>query len=87
VLARTPRRDTWAPAEAAPTPVEAAGELGRRSPSRPGRWRRIPRRFRDGHSETWWAAAAELGGWGPERRLRLVVASTDPARLPGHSSW
>src|SRR5215216_5030767 len=33
------------------------------------------------------AADAQLGGWGPDRPLRLVVASTDPARLPGHSSW
>jgi DDE superfamily endonuclease len=87
VLALKPRRGTWAPAEQAHTPVEAAGELGWRSPNRPGRWRRIQRRFRDGHSETWWAADAQLGGWGPDRRLRLVVASTDPARLPGHSSW
>ena len=87
VLALKPRKGTWAPADAAHTPVEAASELGWRSPSRPGRWRRVPRRFRDGHAETWWAADAELGGWGPDRRLRLVVASTDPARLPGHSSW
>jgi hypothetical protein len=87
VLALKPRKGTWAPAEQAHTPVEAAGELGWRGPSRPGQWRRIQRRFRDGHSETWWAADAQLGGWGPERRLRLVVASTDPARLPGHSSW
>ena len=87
VLALKPRRGTWAPAEQAHTPVEAAGELGWRSPNRPGQWRRIQRRFRDGHSETWWAADAQLGGWGPDRRLRLVVASTDPARLPGHSSW
>jgi DDE superfamily endonuclease len=87
VLALKPRRGTWAPADQAHTPVEAAGELGWRSPNRPGRWRRIQRRFRDGHSETWWAADAQLGGWGPERRLRLVVATTDPASLPGHSSW
>jgi DDE superfamily endonuclease len=87
VLALKPRKGTWAPADQAHTPVEAAGELGWRSPNRPGRWRRIQRRFRDGHTETWWAADAQLGGWGPERRLRLVVATTDPARLPGHSSW
>jgi DDE superfamily endonuclease len=87
VLALKPRKGTWAPAEAAHTPVEAAGELGWRGPSRPGRWRRVTRRFRDGHTETWWAADAQLGGWGPDRRLRLVVATTDPARLPGHNSW
>jgi hypothetical protein len=83
----SPGKGAWAPADAAHTPTEAAAELGWRGPSRPGQWRRIQRRFRDGHTETWWAADAELGGWGPDRRLRLVVATTDPARLPGHSSW
>jgi DDE superfamily endonuclease len=87
VLALKPRKGTWAPAEAAHTPVEAAGDLGWRSRTRPGRWRRLQRRFRDGHTESWWAADAALGGWGPERPLRLVVATTDPARLPGHSTW
>jgi hypothetical protein len=87
VLALKPRQGTWAPAEAAHTPTEAAGELDWQGPRKPGRWRRIQRRFRDGHTETWWAADATLGGWGPDRRLRLVVATTDPAKLPGHSSW
>jgi hypothetical protein len=87
VLALKPRKGTWAPADQAHTPVEAAGELGWRSPGRPGRWRRIQRRFRDGHTETWWAADAQLGGWGPQRRLRLVVATTDPGKLPGMSTW
>jgi hypothetical protein len=83
VLALKPRRGTWAPADQAHTPVEAAGELGWRGPTRPGRWRRVERRFRDGHTETWWAADAQLGGWGPDRPLRLVVATTDPSSCPG----
>jgi hypothetical protein len=87
VLALKPRKGTWAPAEQAHTPVEAAAELGWHGPNKPGRWRRVTRSFRDGHAETWWAADAQLGGWGPDRRLRLVVATTDPASLPGHSSW
>jgi hypothetical protein len=87
VLALKPRKGTWAPAEQAHTPVEAAGELGWRGADRPGQWRRVTRRFRDDHTEIWWAADATLGGWGPDRRLRLVAATTDPARLPGHSSW
>jgi hypothetical protein len=87
VLALKPRRGTWAPADQAHTPVEAARELGWRGPTRPGRWRRVERRFRDGHTETWWAADAQLGGWGPDRPLRLVVATTDPKRLPGHATW
>jgi hypothetical protein len=87
VLALKPRKGTWAPADQAHTPTEAARELGWRNPSSPGRWRRVVRRFRDGHTETWWAADAQLGGWGPDRPLRLVVASIDPGRLPGHSTW
>jgi len=42
VLALKPRRGTWAPAEAAHTPTEAAGELGWHGPNKPGRWRRGP---------------------------------------------
>jgi hypothetical protein len=87
VLALKPRKGTWAPADAAHTPIEAAGDLGWHGPTKPGRWRRVTRHFRDGHTETWWAADAQLGGWGPARRLRLVVASTDPGSLPGHSTW
>jgi hypothetical protein len=47
----------------------------------------VTRRFRDGHTETWWAADARLGSWGPDRQVRLVVATTGPARLPKHTTW
>jgi hypothetical protein len=87
VLALKPGKGTWAPAEAAHTPTEAAGELGWQGARKPGRWRRVTRRFGDGHTETWWAADAQLGRWGPDRPLRLVIASTDPGGLPGHSTW
>jgi SRSO17 transposase len=89
VLAVKPRKGTWAPAEAAHTPVEAAGQLAWTSPEQPGDWTPVTRRFRDGHTETWWAADATLAaaGWGPDRRIRLVVATTDPARLPKLSTW
>ena len=87
VLALKPRKGIWAPDDAAHTPVEAARELGWGGPTRPGPWRRVTRRFRDGHIETWWAADARLGGWGPDRHHRLVVATTDPARLPKGSTW
>ena len=65
VLALKPRKGTWAPAEP-PTPRlrRPATSAGSGS-SKPGRWRRVTRRFRDGHTETWWAADAQLGGWGP----------------------
>jgi hypothetical protein len=87
VLALKPRKGIWAPDDAAHTPVEAARELGWGGPGRPGAWRRVTRRFRDGHTETWWAADAVLGGWGPDRRHRLVVATTDPERLPKLTTW
>jgi DDE superfamily endonuclease len=89
VLAVKPRKGTWAPAEQAHTPREAAAELAWTSPAEPGDWTRVTRRFRDGHTETWWAADASLpaAGWGPDRRLRLVVATTDPVTLPKLTTW
>jgi len=89
VLAVKPRKGVWAPAEEAHTPREAATELAWTSPQQPGDWTPVTRRFRDGHTETWWAADARLpaAGWGPDRRLRLVVATTDPATLPKLTTW
>jgi hypothetical protein len=89
VLAVKPRKGVWAPAEEAHTPREAAADLAWTSPQQPGDWTKVTRRFRDGHTETWWAADARLpaAGWGPDQRLRLVVATTDPARLPKLSTW
>jgi DDE superfamily endonuclease len=89
VLAVKPRKGVWAPADHVHTPQEAARQLAWTSPTQPGDWTPITRRFRDGHTETWWAADASLpaAGWGPGRRIRLVVATTDPARLPKLSTW
>jgi hypothetical protein len=87
VLALKPRKGIWAPDDAAHTPVEAARALGWAGPGRPGPWRRVTRRFGDGHTQTWWAADAHLGGWGPDRHHRLVVATTDPATLPKLTTW
>jgi len=89
VLAVKPRKGAWAPANQAHTPREAAAELAWTSPTQPGDWTPVTRRFRDGHTQTWWAADASLpaAGWGPDRRLRLVVATTDPATLPKLTTW
>jgi hypothetical protein len=89
VLAVKPRKGAWAPAEEVHTPQEAARQLAWGGPEQPGDWTPVTRRFRDGHTETWWAADAWLpaAGWGPDRRLRLVVATTDPATLPKLSTW
>ncbi|MFL6298009.1 MAG: IS701 family transposase [Actinomycetes bacterium] len=89
VLAVKPRKGVWAPAEEVHTPREAAAKLAWAGRQRPGDWTPIIRRFRDGHTETWWAADARLpaAGWGPEERSRLVVATTDPATLPKLTTW
>ena len=47
----------------------------------------MTRAFRDGHTETWWAADATLGWWGPDGARRLVVATADPGTLPGKATW
>ena len=47
----------------------------------------VTRTFRDGHTETWCAADATLGWWGPDGARRLVVATADPATLPPKATW
>jgi SRSO17 transposase len=87
VLALKPNKGTWAPADDAHTPQEAAQDLRWESAESPGDWTPIRRHFRDGHAETWWAAELTLGGRGPDQRQRLVVATTDPTTLPPLSTW
>jgi SRSO17 transposase len=87
VLALRPNTGTWAPAEAAHTPKEAAEDLPWVGPETPGEWQPVVRRFRDGHEATWWAAELRLAGYGPDQRVRLVAATTDPATLPEGNTW
>ncbi|MEX5638105.1 transposase, partial [Parafrankia sp. FMc2] len=87
VMALKPHRGTWAYGPDAHTPLDAARGLSWNGPRRPGPWKAIRRTFRDGHTATWWAAEARLGCWGPDGVIRLVIATTDPARLPATSTW
>jgi DDE superfamily endonuclease len=87
VMALRPRRGTWARAADAHTPAEAARALAWDGPDDPGDWHPVTRTFRDGHAETWWAADATLGGWGPDGVRRLVVATADPGTLPDKATW
>jgi SRSO17 transposase len=87
VLALRPNTGTWAPVEAAHTPTEAAEDLDWGGPEAPGEWQPVVRHFRDGHEETWWAAELRLAGYGPDQRVRLVAATTDPATLPEGNTW
>ena len=87
VLALKPHQGSWAPADAAHTPIDAARELAWAGPHAPGAWTKVVRRFRDGHTSVWWAADAVLGGYGPHQAVRLIVATTDPATLPAKATW
>jgi len=79
VVALKPHRGIWAPADEPHTPIDAANALTWTDADRPGDWTAVVRTFRDGHTETWWATDATLGGWGPDAPARLVIATTDPA--------
>jgi hypothetical protein len=87
VMALKPRHGTWAYGPDAHTPVDAARALAWDGPEDPGDWAPVTRAFRDGHTETWWAADATLGWWGPDGLTRLVVATADPGTLPGKATW
>jgi DDE superfamily endonuclease len=87
VMALKPRRGTWARGPEAHTPVDAACALAWGGPGDPGGWHPVTRTFRDGHAETWYAADAALGWWGPDGARRLVVATADPAALPRKATW
>ncbi|MFI6006975.1 transposase [Streptomyces sp. NPDC051366] len=87
VMALKPRRGTWAYESDAHTPVDAARALTWTDHENPGDWTPMTRTFRDGHTETWWAADARLGAWGPDSPARLVVTTADPATLPDKATW
>jgi hypothetical protein len=86
-MALKARRGTWAYGPDAHTPVDAARALAWGGPDEPGDWQPVTRAFRDGHTETWWAADATLGWWGPDGARRLVAATADPATLPPKATW
>src|SRR6201987_3902689 len=87
VMAIKPRHGTWAYGPDAHTPADAARVLAWDGPEDPGDWTLVTRTFRDGHAETWWAADATLGWWGPAGTTRLVIATADPGTLPGKATW
>ena len=67
--------------------VEEVARVARWSPKKPGHWVALERTFRDGHQERWWALEGICSGYGPERSRRLVIVTTDPARLPELTTW
>ena len=87
VMALKPRHGIWAYGADAYTPADAARALAWHDPDDPGDWTAVTRAFRDGHTETWWAADATLGWWEPDGFTRLVVATADPGALPDKATW
>lgn len=71
----------WAPAEADHSFNDAVQSLALRA------WQPVVRRFRDGHTERWWAAELTLFGYGPGRPVRAICATTDRRALPALSTW
>jgi len=87
VVSVKPTEGIRAPADAVHSPQEAVEELPWGGAAAPGQWQLIKRSFRDGHTETWWAAELVYGPYGPERSRRRVAVTTDPAHLPAPSTW
>lgn len=87
VLGVKPSTGIWAPSDAIHSPREAVHELRWESAEKPGDATPIVRSFRDGHTETCWAAELAYGPYGPDQRRRMIVATTDPATLPEASTW
>ena len=87
VMALKPRHGTWAYGADAYTPADAARALAWHGPADPGDWQAVTRAFRDGHTETWYAADATLGWRGPDGFTRLVAVTADPGTLPGKATW
>ncbi len=87
VLALKPSHAWWHPVEEVGwvEGVALASYWG--GPDDPGEWVELQRRFRDGHTEMWWALEAACRAFGPDKHSRLVVATTDPATLPRLTSW
>jgi SRSO17 transposase len=82
VLALKPSHAWWHPEGAIGSFQEAAQAAGWKSPERPGQWVKVTRTFRDGSSQDWWALEVVTGPYGPNKRERVVIATTDPVTLP-----
>lgn len=87
VLALKPSHGWWHPIEEIGSLAEVAEAAEWEGAARPGAWQAVTRRFRDGHDETWWALESVAGPYGPEKRQRAVIVTTDPRQLPALTTW
>jgi len=87
VMALKPSHAWWHPEDVAGTLQDVAHEAGWVSAEQPGKWVRIVRTFRDGSTQDWWAVEIVAGPYGPDKKERAIVATTDPKALPDLSTW
>jgi len=87
VLALNPSHAWWHPEDVAGSLQEVAREAGWVSCEQPGQWVPITRTFRDGSTQDWWAVEIVAGPYGPDKKERAIVASTDPETLPDLTTW
>jgi SRSO17 transposase len=87
VLALKPSHAWWHPADEIGSLWDAAHAAAWDGPEHPGQWLAIERQFRDGHTEIWWALEVDVGPYGPNKTVRAVVVTTDPAQLPEVTTW
>ncbi len=87
VMALNPSHAWWHPEDVAGSLQEVAREAGWVSEEQPGQWMRIPRTFRDGSTQDWWAVEIVAGPYGPDKQERAIVVTTDPQTLPDTSTW
>jgi SRSO17 transposase len=87
VLALRPSHAWWAPVGTINSLAEVARTAAWTDAEAPGDWQPVTRTFRDGHTEPWWALEVRMGPYGPDKRHRVVIATTDPATLPEHTTW
>ena len=70
------------------TPAETDHSFSDAAQSPPlSAWQPVIRRFRDNHTERWWAAELTLFGYGPDKPVRAVCATIDRRLLPDLSTW
>jgi SRSO17 transposase len=87
VLSLKPSHAWWHPMDEVGWVEGVAQSAYWNGPDDPGEWVKLERRFRDGHTEAWWALEAECRAFSVEKDRRLVVATTDPTTLPSRTSW
>jgi hypothetical protein len=87
VLALRPSHAWWAPVGTVNSLQEVARTAAWTDPEAPGDWHPVNRTFRDGHTEAWWALEVTIGPYGPDKRQRAIIATTDPATLPDLTTW